>query len=320
METSFKDLTAEDKSNFAIEYDTNKDGESMASIQARLAFKYNVSTRTIRNWAKKLGLNTLLGNEDNFKVLVYDLETCRVPAMVFWTGKTYINHSQLQEEPKIITVSWKWLGDAKVHSLAWDSKHSDETLMRKFLQVYNKADMVIGYNNDKFDNKWVNARAAKYKLDVNLHIKSFDVMKQAKKLFRIPSYSMAYLSKYLGVTIKQSHEGIKMWDMIQMGNEEQQAEYLQKMIDYNVGDIVSTEELYLVMRRYMGHKTNLGVFKGVGKHACPNCGGTDVREYNGNLSITPAGTIQRHMICKKDQVQFKISNTTFLKYYGEQNK
>lgn len=317
MEISFKTLTLKDKELISKKYETKKDGVLMSEIQEELADHFDVTTRSIRNWAKSLGLNTEVGNESKFKVLVYDLETCRVPAMVFWSGKTYINHTQLQEEPRIITVSYKWLGEDKVYSIAWDENQSDEQLMRDFLQVYNQADMVIGYNNDKFDNKWINARAAKYKLTVNLHLKSFDVMKQAKKLFRIPSYSMAYLSKYLGVTLKQSHEGITMWDKIQFGTDEEKEEYLQKMIDYNVGDIISTEELYFEMRKYMGHKTHLGVIKGRGKNTCPNCGGSNIKEFNGNLSVTPAGTIQRHMICLDDQVQFKMSNSAFLKWKQE---
>ena len=65
--------------------------------------------------------------------------------------------------------------------------------------------MVIGQNNDRFDNRWVNARAAKHNLFVNTFIKSFDIMKQTKRLFRLPSYSMAYIAKFFGLTLKQSH-------------------------------------------------------------------------------------------------------------------
>ena len=111
MEISFKTLTLKDKELISKKYETKKDGVLMSEIQEELADHFDVTTRSIRNWAKSLGLNTEVGNESKFKVLVYDLETCRVPAMVFWSGKTYINHTQLQEEPRIITVSYKWLGE-----------------------------------------------------------------------------------------------------------------------------------------------------------------------------------------------------------------
>jgi hypothetical protein len=40
--------------------------------------------------------------------------------------------------------------------------------------------MVIGQNNDRFDNRWVNARAMKYDLEVNTFVRSFDIMKELK--------------------------------------------------------------------------------------------------------------------------------------------
>jgi DNA polymerase elongation subunit (family B) len=315
METSFKKLTLKDKDHIIDRYGDHDLGkDSMENIQLELAELYGVTTRTIRNWANNLGLNILIKDIENpFKVLVYDIETSRAPAMVFSTGKTYITHKQLREEFKIISISYKWLGQDEVFSLTWDKNHSDEKMVKDFLVIYNQADMLIGFNNDKFDNRWINARAAKYGLEVNTQVKSFDLYKQAKKLYYLPSYSMAYISKYFGVTQKQNHEGVIMWDKIQFGTPAEQVEYLGKMVDYNVGDIITTEEIYLDQRKYMGHKVHMGVILGKDKYSCPNCGGENIKEYNGNFTVTPAGTIQRHMICNEDRVQFKMSNTTFLK-------
>jgi uncharacterized protein YprB with RNaseH-like and TPR domain len=319
MAISFKELTPKDKEHITNIYESHKSGNSMLLIQEDLSAHFGVSKRTIRNWANRLDLNTMSKNiKDPFRVLIYDIETSRVPAMVFWTGKTYINHRQLRDEPKIISISWKWLGEDKVHHVTWDRNHSDETLMRKFLPIYNSASMVVGYNNDKFDNKWINTRAAKHRLEVNLHVKSFDLYKQARKVLRLPSFSMEYLANYYNLIPKLKHEGIAMWDKIQFGTAEVQKEALKGMVEYNVGDILSTEEIYIEMRKYFGHKTHLGVILGENRASCPNCGGTNVEEYNGDYSVTPAGTIQRHMICRDDRVQYKISNTNFLKFIDSQ--
>lgn len=315
MAISFKDLTPRDKEYITTSYETHKSDVPMSDIQTELSEHFGVTKRTIRNWANKLDLNLMVQNvRDPFKVLIYDIETSRVPAMVFWTGKTYITHRQLKDEPKIISISWKWLGEDKVNHVTWDDKHSDESLMREFLPIYNSASMVVGYNNDKFDNKWINTRAAKHRLEVNLYLKSFDLYKQARKVLRLPSYSMEYLANYFGITPKLKHEGIDMWDKIQFGTKEVQKKALQDMVDYNVGDIVTTEEIYLEMRKYFGHKTHLGVDSGNTRGTCPNCGGDNIEEYNGQYSVTPAGTIQRHMICIDDRVQFKMSNSNYLKY------
>jgi len=314
----FKNLTLDDKHLIAKMYDPKyKEGKKVLTrdeVQDRLSEYFDVSKRTIRDWASKMGIGVLASNMvDPAKILIYDIETSRVSAKLFWTGKTYINYRQIRGEPTIISISWRWLGEEEVHHLAWDIKyHSDEELMEKFLEVYNEADMVVGFNNKNFDDRWINARAMKYNLFVNVYVKSFDIIKQTKRLFRLLSYSMDYIAKFMGVTLKQSHEGIVMWDMIEDGTPEQQKEYLDKMIAYNVGDIVTTEEIFLKLRKYMGHVINVSTHEGGEKYGCPHCGGTNVELFK--VTTTAAGTMQYIMKCKDDDVQYKISHREYQKY------
>ena len=255
------------------------------------------------------------GDKTKPRILVYDLETSLVQAHVFWTGKQYIHSSQLMGEPKIITVAYKWLGEDKVHTITWDEENgefSDRRLVEEFLVVYNTADMVIGINNRNFDDRWVNARALKHGLYINPYLKSFDIQRKAKSMFRLPGYSMKYLAEYLGVTLKQDHEGIKMWKKVQFGDASEKKEYLEKMLDYNVGDIITTEDLYYKMRRYMKGESHFGVLQGSAKWTCPECGGTNVELLK--TTVTRAGTIQRVMRCNDDDVTYKISNTEYTKF------
>lgn len=311
----FKELTQSEIDMFIRAYEENNktNKESRKELQDRLAGLYNVHSRTIRKWAKKLGVGVMAKNVVNpSKIMIYDIETSRTRAWVWWTGKQYIGHNQLIDEPQIITVSWKWLGDEVIHYLTWDENHSDEQLMVDFLQEYNKADMVIGYNNDRFDNRWINARAMKYNLEVNTFVRSYDIMKEEKKVFRVPSYSMAYMSKYSNVILKQSHEGIHMWDMIQTGSPEEQEEYLQKMVDYNIGDIAATEELYIRLRKYFGHRIHFGVLHGGEKFSNPDNGSTNVELYK--RTATPAGTVQIIMKDKDSGAKYKITNKQYMAF------
>ena len=282
-------------------------------VQETLAAFYSVTERTIRGWAKSLGIGLNKANiHASTKVLVYDIETSRVKADVWWTGKQYISHNQLNEEPRIITIAYKWLGDSKIHHLTWDENQSDKQMVGEFLKVYNAAGLIVGQNNNSFDNRWINARAMKYGYHVNVFVRSFDIMRETKRLFRIPSYSMAYITKFLGVENKMEHSGIVMWKKIQDGTPEEQEKYLKEMVAYNVQDIVATEEMYLKLRKYMGHKMHAGVDKGLEKFTCPNCGG-----YNVSLigtSTTAAGTIQRIMQCNDDKVQYKTNNRNYINF------
>lgn len=250
--------------------------------------------------------------ENPNKILIYDIETSRVPALVWWTGKQYVGADQLVGEPKIITIAYKWLGDDKITVITWSNTQSDKEMLEKFLKVYNRADLVVGFNNNSFDNRWVNARAMKYGLDINTLVRSFDIMREMKRLFRLPSYSLKYITNYLGIETKLEHEGIKLWDKVQFGSEEEKKEYLQKMVDYNRQDIVATEDVYLTLRKYMGHKTHFGVLNGEEKYTCPNCGTSNVSLYK--TTITPAGTVQRIMICNVDGTKYKITNKQYMKF------
>ena len=306
----FKKLTETEKDIIIQLYESDK---SRDEVQDIISDRYNISKRSVRNWARKLEVGQMSKNiTDPSRIMIYDIETCRVRAWVWWTGKGYTNHKSLIDEPKIITISWKWLGEDQIYYVTWDKNHCDKKLMVDFLKEYNKADMVIGYNNDSFDNRWINARAMKHNLDVNIHVKSYDIMKEEKKVFRVPSYSMAYMSKYSSVILKQGHEGIKMWEMIQTGTAEEQAEYLEKMVIYNIGDIAATEELYLRLRKYFGHRTHLGVLKGGERFSSPDTGSLNVELYR--RQATPSGTIQIVMIDKDTGVKYKISNRQYMSF------
>lgn len=286
--------------------------KSKKEVQRELSELWDCSERTIRDMAAGLNLNTIGEVISNNKILVYDIETSRIKADVWWTGKQYISHKQLREEARIISISWKWVGEDKVYSLTWDKNHCDKKMMKEFLAVYNSAEMVIGQNNNSFDNKWINTRAAKHRLKVNRFVKSFDIYRMAKRYFRLPSYSMDYMSKYFGLTPKQSHDGMIMWEMIENGTKKEQKEYLQKMVDYNVGDIITTEELYLTLKPYFHRVTNMAVIQGKPKYCCASCGVDDVAL--DRTLVTERGTVQRILKCLDCDHQYKISNKTYIDF------
>lgn len=306
----FKELKEEDYDLIRKKYETS---ESKKKAQESLSDHFNVAERTIRKWAEKIGVGVMKNNVINgSKILVYDIETSRATFKLFWTGKQYVHVNSMVKAPKIISISWNWLGEEKIYDLTWDKNQSDKEMLIEFLKHYNKADMVIGQNNDRFDNRWVNARAAYYDLDVNTMVRSFDIMKEAKSKFRIPSYSMKFMCQYFDVEQKLSHEGIKMWDKIEDGTPEEKEEYLEKMIEYNRGDIISTGALYYRLRKYFGHKSHLGVRNGAELWTCPDTGSDKVKLYK--TTVTPAGTIQRIMVSDVTSVKYRITNKRYMDF------
>ena len=224
-ERTVDNLSKKDKQYIIDLYSSDKPKQE---VQRILSDYFDVAERTIRKYASHLGLNNTKENISNDKILVYDIETSRIKADIWSTGKQYINHAQLRSKTTIISIAWKWVGQNEVYSLTWDKKHCDKSMLKEFLKVYNSASMVVGQNNNSFDNKLINTRAAYHKLHVDRFVKSFDIYRMAKRYFRLPSYSMAYMASYFGLTLKQSHEGIYMWEMIEYGNEEEKKSILIK--------------------------------------------------------------------------------------------
>lgn len=260
-------------------------------------------------WRKYLRKSLEVSKEP--KILIYDIETSRLQADLWWSGQQYVSGNQITSEPKVITIAYKWLGSDKVEYLKWDKKQSDKKLIKTFLKEYNKADMVIGFNNDKFDNRWINARALKYNYDVNTFVKSFDIMKQAKRLFRLPGYSMNFIAKFVGVETKLQHTGLSMWEAIQRGSKKEAKKAMKLMVDYNVQDIIVTEQVYLRLRKYMKSPIHMGVLQDRAKSTCPTCGSDNVKLHK--TTVTSAGTIQRIMKCREDKSTYRISNSEYLK-------
>ena len=303
----FNNLTEADVDYIKSVYDS---ALSRGDVEIQIAEKFNVKARTVRRWIAKLKLKE--GRRES-RILVYDLETPRLKAWVWWSGKQYVH--DIIDEPKIISVSWKWVGHPEVKSLHWDLKTKDDKyLVAKFIDEYNKADLIVGINNKNFDDRWLRARAYKHGYTMNAYARTLDVQKEAKRLIRIPSYSMKNLAKYFQLdNQKLSHEGIDMWMKIQEGSMMERKEYMKKMIEYNVGDILTTEEIYFKLLPMMRHQAHIGVIDGNTKSSCPACGNTDaVKKFK--TTVTNAGTIQHIMRCDNDGHQFKVSHTEYIKW------
>lgn len=297
--------------------DVYASAKSRKQAQEILSDELGITERHVRNIANELNLNSVWQNTPNDKVLVYDIETSRLSADLWWTGKQYVNYKQVTSDPKIISISWKWIGEDKIYAATWDENKCDKKMLEKFLEFYNNASFVVGQNNDMFDNKWIKTRAAKHRLFVDRYVKSLDVYKLAKQNFRLISYSMDYMAYYFGLTPKQQHEGIIMWEKVEKGTKKEQKEYLKKMVDYNKGDIVTTEELYLTLRPYFRTVTNKAVESGLPKWACPVSGSTNVKHYK--TIYTEMGTVQRVLYCEESNHQFKVSNKTYIDYLERGN-
>lgn len=184
--------------------------------------------------------------ENSRKKLFFDIETS--PNVVFsWRigSKVNLSHDNIINERAIICVSYKWEGEDKVYSLAWD-KGCDKELLEKFSKIIDSADEIVTQNGDKFDIKWLRARCIFHDIPISPKFNSIDTLKMARAGFNFNSNKLDYMGSYLGVGQK-IHTGYDLWKNIVLHNN---GKALKQMIEYCEEDVRLLERVYNKLKPY----------------------------------------------------------------------
>ena len=134
----------------------------------------------------------------NFKLMTYDIETSYLKARIWRLGEQRLNYSQLEhgyEMYKIWTISYKWYDKKEIVTL------TGKNAIKQFDEQVKKADVVIGKNNQRFDDKYINTqRMLAGELPMpQWALISDDLEKQLRKFFVFPSCSLDAISKLFGL-------------------------------------------------------------------------------------------------------------------------
>lgn len=205
------------------------------------------------------------------KILVWDVESTPVDAVLFNSGKQYVSHDKLMSHTKIICIGYKYLGEpmSKTKHLVWDKDQNDKAMVAKFSEIVNDADAMLTHNGDGFDLPLLNARVLYHGLPPIAFPLSIDTCKLSRRAFRLPSHSLAFLSRYLQLGKKMDTGGFELWWQVWKENDKKA---LTKMVKYCMQDVKLLEKVFKRMRPYIKTVFNLAVFLGDSR-LCPNCGG-----------------------------------------------
>ena len=244
------------------------------------------------------------------KRLFYDIETSYNIVKAWRIGYNInLNMDDIIQERAIITIAYKWEGEEDVTVLSWD-KGCDKKIIEDFVKVMADADELVGHNLDRYDTKFIMARALKHNISVLPKYQSTDTLKLAKKHFMLNSNKLDYIAQYLGIGHKTKHRGMPMWDDIILRND---SKALEEMIEYNVQDVFLTEQVYHKLMEYSLPKVNHASKQTGNKHTCPQCGSDHAELHKTYISST--GTKTRLMNCLNCSTNFTINNTNYTKFY-----
>ena len=210
------------------------------------------------------------------KILIFDIETAPMLGYFWSIWKQNISTVQILEEWNILSWAAKWLDEPEIYTDAsWlhgKNPRQDKGCCKTLAKILGEADIVVAHNGDKFDIKKVNTRLLFHDLQEPEPFKSIDTLKIAKRRFAITSNRLDYIGEFLGLGRKVKHEGIGMWNKVLAGCKESQ----NKMIEYNVGDIVLLEQVYLKLRSWDKVHPNVNIQ--FSDRRCPVCGSKNLKD------------------------------------------
>lgn len=253
---------------------------------------------TVRGPYKKKALSMAVANDKNFqrgpKVLSIDIETSPITAYVWSLWKQNVGLNQIKEEWNILSFCAKWLHeDDPVYDDARANPIDDEHLLRQIWKLLDEADIVITQNGKRFDVPKINARFLLLGMLPPSPYKVIDTMLIAKQQFGFTSKKLEWMTdKLCKKHKKQKHNkfpGFELWSECLKGN----PEAWDEMRDYNIPDVLSMEELYLIMRPwYVGHPNVAIYFKDDEvRYRCPKCGSDHIKQ--DGVAYTQSGEYEK---------------------------
>lgn len=281
--------------------------EDAQMLQALLTSKLSSRkvVKKLKNLVSKSTVNNLrklLREEGEVKskgprIMLLDIETTPEISFTWGRWKQFISQEQIIEHPYVLTWAIRWLDTGETISRKLTDYPSfqrnnkdDAMLIFELWDLMMEADFVVAHNGDKFDIPWILSRAIKFGLPPLNPTKFIDTLKFAKKHLRLPSNSLKSIAAYYDLRPKLDNAGFPLWRSCMEGD----AQAFLDMETYNVGDLDTLEDVYLLFRPYMRNHPNAALYFQDDYARCSRCGSTNLHEEETHYhtSISSFGTVR----------------------------
>lgn len=213
------------------------------------------------------------------KILFYDIETTPLKAYIWRLGEQVVRHGQLIPGSKftdVICIAYAWNDGKPAKVMDWGyDKQNSKPMLKAFDELIKQADVVIGKNSDRFDNKHLNTlRMIHGHAGMPDWIKyTDDLEKHMRKNFALPSNSLDYISDLLGLGGKVKMEFSDWIDIVERKDEAS----FKKMLKYNRKDVEDTRHVWEYCERHFEPKykhppKNPKAIANDDPHVCTHCG------------------------------------------------
>lgn len=231
------------------------------------------------------------------KILLIDCET--LPNITYaFDLYSYKKPDMIIKEKVIVTFAYKWLNEKQCCVIKGNIKdpYNDKPLVKDICEVLEEADYVVAHYGDKFDLRFIRARALINGITPPAHVPSIDTYKLAKKYFHLNANRLDYLGKVFGCG-RKIHTTWDLWERCANGDKKA----LNEMADYNRQDVLLLEKVFLKMLPYVESKLNHNLFTDSEEPVCHHCGSDNI-EKRGTV-VTKLAKRQRY-VCRDCETWF----------------
>lgn len=214
----------------------------------------------------------------DLKIFVYDIETSTFNVDVFQLKQRgFISPDNMTSYGRMLCWAGQFIGGPMLFSSEWD--HGRDGMLTSLWYALDAADIVVSYNGDSFDNKYVNKEFLVGGMGQPQPYKSIDLIKTVRGKFRFESNKLDYLSERLLDDKKVEHYGRGLWRDVENGVPEAH----RMMRKYNIHDVDLTTKLYWELRPWIrNHPPTRFETDGV---LCNTCGSPNIQQVGWHLHV-----------------------------------
>lgn len=216
---------------------------------------------------------------DGPRILVFDIETSPLVVYSWGVYQQFINPDNVINDWYVISWAAKWLNSNEIISNVLTAKEAQESddrrIVSRLWELFDAADIIIAHNCDRFDKRKMNWRFLIHGFPPPLSSKTIDTLKVARKYFSATSNKLDYLTNALSIGKKSETGGLDLWKDCMSGDKKA----LEKMLNYNINDILILERVYLLLQPWITNHPNLGLYNSDNTVVCPACGSTEIETY-----------------------------------------
>jgi len=212
------------------------------------------------------------------RVGVCDIETLPGIGFYFDIFNTNIGIDQIITDTCMLGWAGKFLNEPEMYSDIMTSKEAKERdttrITKSIWEFLSKCDYVVGHNFQSFDRPFINTEFLKHGLSP-LKYTVIDTLLISRQNFKMDSNKLKFIAQKMDMQRKIDNSGFPLWRSCSDGKQEA----LDEMKNYNLGDILSTEDWFYLIRPYVKN-LNVALFNEISDPQCPVCGSTNLKQEN----------------------------------------